>query len=31
MSTSIYQRPNKNWKTDVELNGVRQWILATHR
>lgn len=23
MSTSIYQRPNKKWKADVELNGVR--------
>lgn len=23
MSTSIYQRPNKKWKADVVLNGVR--------
>ena len=24
MSISIYQRPNKKWKADVELNGVRK-------
>lgn len=24
MSISVYQRPNKKWKADVELNGVRK-------
>ncbi|WP_288382940.1 hypothetical protein [uncultured Acinetobacter sp.] len=24
MSISVYQKPNKKWKADVELNGLRK-------